>query len=120
MLIATNKYDYLFKLTPECKAAMGGFTMFDDGDHCELWCLHIKESYRSMGYGQQMVKEAIELANGKKLTLYVQKNNPVAIHVYEKCGFKISGVYPRGDDAWEMTYVGNSDGSVSFNECAVA
>lgn len=54
----------------------------------ELSRLDIYESHQNKGYGTEAVKQAIK--EGYK-TLWVRSDNPVAIHVYEKCGFVKSG-----------------------------
>ena len=51
----------------------------------ELSRLSIFEPYQNKGYGTQVVKELI--SQGYK-SLWVRSDNPRAIHVYEKCGFK--------------------------------
>lgn len=51
----------------------------------EISRLVIFEPYQNKGYGTQVVKELVQ--NGYK-SLWVRSDNPRAIHVYEKCGFK--------------------------------
>ncbi len=51
----------------------------------ELARLIIFEPYQNKGYGTEVVKKLI--AQGYK-SLWVRSDNPRAIHVYEKCGFK--------------------------------
>jgi len=51
----------------------------------EISRLVIFEPYQNKGYGTQVVKELVQ--NGYK-RLWVRSDNPRAIHVYEKCGFK--------------------------------
>lgn len=82
-------------------------------------CIHIHsvaildEKNRNCGYGQMMVKEAIKAARklsaDKAITLDVYYNNDIAIHVYQKCGFEITGRWYNGAYApLIMTYVGES------------
>lgn len=51
----------------------------------EISRLIIFEPYQNKGYGTQVVKELV--SQGYK-SLWVRSDNPRAIHVYEKCGFK--------------------------------
>ena len=50
--------------------------------------LSIFEPYQNKGYGTEIVKELIEKYNLNNL--WVNADNSRAIHVYEKCGYKIS------------------------------
>ena len=51
----------------------------------EIARLIIFEPYQNQGYGTNVVKKLV--AQGYK-SLWVRSDNPRAIHVYEKCGFK--------------------------------
>lgn len=54
----------------------------------EISRLNIWTPYQNYGYGTQVVKELVEHGYS---SLWVRSDNPRAIHVYEKCGFKKSG-----------------------------
>ena len=97
---------YKFKANIADNNYIGSFDLYDRGGHLEIWSFGIYGKYRGRGFGQQMMREAIEIAKNRKIVLYVLKENKPAIHVYEKCGFKISGKY-MCDTAWVMTYVGD-------------
>ena len=56
----------------------------------EIARLIIFEPYQNKGYGTQVVLELIQ--RGYK-SLWVRSDNPRAIHVYEKCGFKRGETY---------------------------
>jgi len=56
----------------------------------EITRLIIFEPYQNKGYGTQVVQELIQ--SGYK-SLWVRSDNPRAIHVYEKCGFKRGNTY---------------------------
>ncbi|MBR2554311.1 MAG: GNAT family N-acetyltransferase [Aeriscardovia sp.] len=56
----------------------------------EIARLIIFEPYQNKGYGTQVVQELIQ--RGYK-NLWVRSDNPRAIHVYEKCGFKRGNTY---------------------------
>lgn len=51
----------------------------------EITRLIIFEPYQNLGYGTRVVQELIQ--RGYK-SLWVRSDNPRAIHIYEKCGFK--------------------------------
>jgi RimJ/RimL family protein N-acetyltransferase len=68
-----------------------------DERHTGLFGIVILEGYRRTGIGQMMVKTALEeaLRSGVWLVeLQVFATNEVAIHVYEKLGFRRVGVVP--------------------------
>ena len=50
--------------------------------------LSIFEPYQNKGYGTEIVKELVKKYNLNNL--WVNATNSRAIHVYEKCGFRIS------------------------------
>ena len=111
MLIETRKCHYEWFNDQICSSKpLGGFDLFQhknpkDGPFY-LWSFGIYEVHDRMnGYGQKMLKEALTLANGHPVILYVHKKNPVAIHVYEKAGFRIVGEY-MGKEAWTMQHDG--------------
>ena len=88
---------------------IGGFALVNYRDEIYVGGVHILEEHRGKGYSNEMMRELIEeaarLSVDKKLYLYVSKYNKVAIHVYEKAGFKITDEYNEG--AWEMTRIPN-------------
>ncbi|MGT2926796.1 GNAT family N-acetyltransferase [Streptococcus cuniculipharyngis] len=63
----------------------------------------IRKDYWNQGIGQILMEEAIIWAEKsgviRRLELTVQKRNQRAVHVYEKFGFVIEGVRPRGAKA---------------------
>ena len=54
-------------------------------ERMEISRLVIFEPYQNMGYGTEAVKTLVK--DGYN-SLWVRSDNPRAIHVYEKCGFK--------------------------------
>ena len=69
----------------------------------EISRLVIFEPYQNKGYGTEVVREL--MAQGYK-SLWVRSDNPRAIHVYKKCGFKRGRTH-----MFEMT-----DGLQSYSE----
>ena len=119
--VKTSTYNW--RRTDKNKSAMGSFTMYAKDGHLELWNVRIGTRYQGKGYGQQMIKEAIEMANGIEVVLYVRKHNKTAIHVYEKCGFNIvegcagnsldDGLF-KINDMFKMVYPGKK---LDCNNC---
>jgi len=56
----------------------------------EIARLVIFEPYQNKGYGTEVVKTLVEQGYN---SLWVRSDNPRAIHVYEKCGFKKGNTY---------------------------
>lgn len=112
MLVNTTGCHYLwFDDNGNNQKAIGSFDLFvrnkDENVRMELWSFGIiGKANRGRGYGQKMLREAMSLADGKPIRLYVHKSNDVAIHVYQKAGFHIIGKY-MGDEAWVMQYDGD-------------
>jgi len=59
-------------------------------ERMEISRLNIYEPYQNNGYGTEVVKSLVK--QGYK-SLWVRSDNPRAIHVYEKCGFKHGKTY---------------------------
>ncbi len=65
---------------------------WDDLKKCYLADFGIKETYRGKGFGTYflgVVLEEVRQEGFKTISLTVDINNPVAIHLYEKHGFRI-------------------------------
>jgi RimJ/RimL family protein N-acetyltransferase len=70
--------------------------------------LSLLPQYRDEGIGSILIKSLIDEAkklNLRLLELSCFENNPRALHVYEKVGFKRSGVIP-GALSYKGTYIG--------------
>jgi len=63
--------------------------------HGELHLFIGEAGQRSQGYGQAAVRLLVEHAFGRlglqRLYLFVLEENRAAVHVYEKCGFRVEG-----------------------------
>ena len=59
----------------------------------------IHDDYQNQGLGTTMIKHLLEIAQKKlkKIYLRVDTKNSKAIHVYEKCGFKIEAKLEKED-----------------------
>ena len=71
---------------------------FGDVRHTGLLGIAILEGYRSMGLGRSMMLTAFGLSKAAGITLVelgVFANNPRAIRLYQKLGFKLVGRVPR-------------------------
>ena len=62
------------------------------------------------GYGQTLFKYALDFLKGYTITLEVRKSNLVAIHIYEKYGFKTVTIRKN-------YYSNNEDALLMLKEC---
>ena len=62
-----------------------------------LWGLYVKPAYRNQGIASQLISAIITLARAQvtQLHLMVTANNPNAMMLYQKHGFKIYGTEPH-------------------------
>ena len=65
------------------------FDIITKDDHKEIWCFGIKTSHHNKGFGQQMLKECLEMLSGNIVELGCVKGNDVALYIYKKFDFKI-------------------------------
>lgn len=74
----------------------------------EFTDLFIADDYRGKGLGEPVIREIIRhfAAKGaKSIHMQVNKSNQVAIHIYEKTGFKIKETSRWDEDFVVMEYV---------------
>lgn len=70
-----------------------------------IFHVFIDRSYRSKGYSKLLIDKALKYAKTNKIekvTLGVVKNNPIAIELYQKYGFKIVGENKIGSLKMEL------------------
>ncbi len=72
-----------------------------------IWNVEIKEKYRGIGLGSQMMKECVEFlrkdpSNPTRAYLYVNVDNIPAIKIYEKAGFVMTEDFIRNGSAVQM------------------
>lgn len=104
--ISSDERNYAYKKS-ENGWKLSFFSLIELDDRFEIWKLKTREHNRRKGYAEMMLREFIEQFDfNKPLILYVYKTNKIAIHLYEKVGFKIIGDYPHGDYAYKMQYQG--------------
>ena len=75
--------------------------------HVAQFCVFIHKGFRDLGLGTILTKELIEVAEKSGLEsvqLFTFSTNKRAIHVYEKCGFKICGKLTRDIKFSDGTY----------------
>lgn len=94
MSVATNTH-YLFVMVNEEGNIIGETAINEfSEDGANFRIAIFQKQYRELGYGCWATKETCRYANEilhlKKFTLSVLTVNERAVHVYEKCGFKIS------------------------------
>lgn len=66
-----------------------------------IWNLKIYEKYRGQGYGNKLIAEMV--TKFPFLKLMVKTDNTVALHLYQKYGFKITDKYDFMN-AYEMEW----------------
>ena len=91
-----------------------GFIEYNDiYESIDIVNVFVKEEYRNKKIGTKLLSYLIEKSKDKyNITLEVNINNSVAIHLYEKLGFKKVSLrkgYYKGIDAYlmELTLGGN-------------
>jgi len=57
-----------------------------------IWDLEIFPEFRGNRYCEKMLGEFFDLTNQEKVILWVDENNHVAKHIYEKIGFQYTGI----------------------------
>lgn len=87
------------------KTIASSFELWECKDTFEIWCLGTLTSYMRKGCATKMLCEFLaQFDFSKPLRLYVLKRNKIAIHLYEKVGFKIIGDKPDDCNAYMMQY----------------
>jgi ribosomal protein S18 acetylase RimI-like enzyme len=83
--LLTTSYEFLHN-----NLSIGSFDVIfrNDGEK-EIWCFGIQETYRNQGFGQQMLKECLDMLPNSIVELGCLKNNHRALHIYHKFGFAI-------------------------------
>jgi len=78
-------------------------------DECQILDVVVDLPYRGMGFGQKMIRHAVDTAIKKgirKILLEVRKSNLPAVQLYQKMKFVIIHVrkafYSDGEDAYQM------------------
>jgi len=75
-----------------------GEFLFVDG---VIWNLEIFPEYRGNKYCEQMLHEFFDFSNQKNMQLWVDENNHIAKHIYEKIGFKYTGKTETSEEEGE-------------------
>ena len=88
----------------EEESFIGYISIWHDLDKAQIESIIINDNHK--GYGQTLFRYALDYLNGYIITLEVRKSNVVAIHIYEKYGFKTVTVrknyYSNNEDAYLM------------------
>ncbi len=96
-----------YKRKPTNKTYPAGFVLKEMEGRFEIWDLRVVERYRNKGYATRMLTEFLSTFQcTKPLVLYVRKVNEIAIHLYEKVGFVITGECDFNKNAYTMLYEG--------------
>ena len=83
---------------------IGYISLWHDENKAQIESIIIND--KNKGYGQLLFKYALDYLNNYIITLEVRKSNVVAIHIYEKYGFKTVTIrknyYSNNEDAYLM------------------
>ena len=90
---------------------LNGIVRVDDFSDCyELSFFFVNPAIQHQGVGQYILRWILIRFKGKKIVLYVYKDNDRAIHIYQKYGFEIvETAYGRGYKPDEPHYVMQKD-----------
>jgi RimJ/RimL family protein N-acetyltransferase len=101
-MLACLEKDELFFLVAEVDKGLVASSdihiLSGDERHVGVLGIVVKNGFRSLGIGTQIMKILLEQAKSlglKVLTLFVFATNKRAVHVYEKVGFVETGKIPR-------------------------
>lgn len=75
---------------------VGCLRLDDMGDQVGIYAFEIRMGYRGLGYGRQMLEEAIRTIRAetqKRIMLDVETDNTNAIGLYRSCGFEVKTTY---------------------------
>ncbi len=75
---------------------VGCLRLDDMGDQVGIYAFEIRMGYRGLGYGRQMLEEAIRSIRAKtqkRIMLDVEAGNTNAIGLYRSCGFEVKATY---------------------------
>jgi ribosomal protein S18 acetylase RimI-like enzyme len=75
---------------------LGCLRLDDMGDQVGIYAFEVRLGYRGLGYGRQMLEEAIRTIRTetqKRIMLDVETDNTNAIGLYLSCGFEIKTTY---------------------------
>ena len=79
---------------------LGCLRLDDMGDQVGIYAFEVRLGYRGLGYGRQMLEEAIRTIRAetqKPIMLDVETDNTNAIGLYLSCGFEIKTTYDYCD-----------------------
>lgn len=85
-----NQFTEIYIISKD-KQIIGFITIDTIYERMELIQIEISKEYQRKGYAKRLMDFMIEIAkdrNIENITLEVNKENKVAIHIYEKYGFK--------------------------------
>ena len=92
----------------EDESFIGYISIWHDENKAQIESIIV--NVKNNGYGQKLLKYALDYLNGYVITLEVRKSNAIAIHVYEKFGFKTVTIRKN-------YYKNNEDALLMLREC---
>ena len=92
----------------EDESFIGYISIWHDENKAQIESIIIND--KNNGYGQTLFKYALDYLKGYIITLEVRKSNSIAIHIYEKYGFKTVTIRKK-------YYSNNEDALLMLREC---
>ena len=91
----------------------GVLTRREDAAHVELCELYAEPCFWGRGVGSALLRALLAEARGRRVTLWVLRENPGARRLYERFGFRPDGRERcvEGTAVWELGYT--RDGSIA-------
>ena len=88
--------------------ALVGLMLLNETTCYKIGEMMIGDKFQRRGYGAAAVREVIKRCHAQKkfpeITLVAHKSNQVAIHMYERCGFTLTGNAAWDDNFLTMQY----------------
>lgn len=97
---------YLMHLAEECGKVVGFIICTAIKNNVEILLIYVDEDYRGRKIGENLLRSIEE--NAEEIFLEVSKENTIAFHLYQKCGYDIIATrekYYNGIDALVMKKV---------------
>jgi RimJ/RimL family protein N-acetyltransferase len=88
-------------------ASLRFFTDFPAFQHRAEFGITVHDDYQGKGLGTALTKHMLEIARKKglkKVSVHVSTENKSAIHIYEKCGFKVEATLRKEHFAYGKYY----------------
>ena len=106
-IVNTNSSYFVAKFSSVSDEIVGFAGIKKILDEANIMNIVTRKDYRNKGVASSLLRESIEFSkkNCSLITLEVNENNKIAIHLYEKFGFKNVGVRKKYYDGKENAII---------------